>query len=195
MKSLSSSASIAAAPTAFLRTLALRVAAVLCILCFAQATDADEASALEQQVKAAFLFKFSGYVEWPRHAFPEPGSPLVIGVAGDDSLAAELTRVVGDRTMNGRTVAVRPIRSSEYPADLHVLFVGRSQLARLGELSAHPRPVLTVTDVAMGLDQGSVINFVTAGNRIRFEVSLDAAKRNALKIGAPLLSVAMRVQG
>lgn len=106
MKNSSSSASIVAAPTAFLRTLALRVAAVLCILCFAQAT-------------------------------------------GDDSLAAELTRVVGDRTMNGRTVAVRPIRSSEYPADLHVLFVGRSQLARLGELSAHPRPVLTVTDVAM----------------------------------------------
>jgi hypothetical protein len=192
MENLSSHASVSAASIAFLR--ALWLAAGLCIFC-ANPAGADEASALEQQVKAAFLFKFSGYVEWPQHAFPDPGSPLVIGVAGDDSLAEELTRVVGNRTMNGRTVAVRLIRSGESIADLHVLFVSRSQLARLGELSSHPRPVLTVTDVAMGLEQGSVINFLTAGNRIRFEVSLDAARRNALKIGAPLLSVAMRVQG
>lgn len=195
MENLSSRASVAAVSTALLRALALWVAAGLCIFCSASPAGADGASALEQQVKAAFLFKFSGYVEWPQHTFPQPDSPLVIGVAGDDSLAEELIRVVGNRTMNGRAVAVRLIRNGESLADLHVLFVSRSQLARLGELSSHPRPVLTVTDVAMGLDQGSVINFVTAGSRIRFEVSLDAAKRNALKIGAPLLSVAMRVQG
>lgn len=163
--------------------------------CAGNAFAAEESPQnLEQQVKAAFLFKFSGYVEWPQDAFAEPGSPLVIGVAGDDSLAQELGRVVANRTMNGRAVVVRQVRGGDDLAGIQMLFVGRSQIARLAELSAHPRPVLTVTDIAKGLEQGSVINFVTAGNRVRFEVSLDAAKRNTLKIGAPLLSVAMRVQ-
>ncbi|HEX7812814.1 MAG TPA: YfiR family protein [Burkholderiales bacterium] len=174
-----------------------RVAAAVLLLlgaCWAAMAADDSPESLEQQVKAAFLFKFIGYVEWPAEAFADPGSPLVIGVAGDDSLAQELGRVIARRTMNGRAVSVRQLRSGESLAGIHMLFASRSQLARLGELSAHPRPVLAVTDVAKGLEQGSAINFVTAGNRVRFEVSLDAAKRNGLKIGAPLLSVAMRVQ-
>ena len=163
--------------------------------CAGGAAAAEETpQSLEQKVKAAFLFKFSGYVEWPQHAFPEPGSPLVIGVAGDDAFAEELERVVANRTMNGRAVVIQKVRSGDDLSKNHVLFVSGSQLARLGELAVHPRPVLAVSDVAKGLDLGSVINFVPAGNRVRFEVSLDAARRNALKIAAPLLSVATRVQ-
>lgn len=173
-------------------------AAVLVMLLgvFATAASAADGSpqSLEQQVKAAFLFKFSGYVEWPQSAFAEPGSPLVIGVTGDEALAVELGRTVANRTMNGRSVSVRKLRADEDFSGVHMLFVGRSQLERLGELVTHPRPILTVTDVARGLEQGSIINFVTVGNRVRFEVALDSARRSALKIGAPLLSVAMRVQ-
>lgn len=175
-------------------TAALRFALVLAVFCACGLVSAQEASAPEQQIKAAYLFKFGGYVEWPQESFQDANSRIVIGVAGDPTLAEELEKVSANRNMNGRAVEVRQIRPGEEIGKVHILFVGRSQLALLGDLSSRPRPILTVTDVTKGLDQGSIINFVSAANRVRFEVSLDTAKRSSLKIGAPLLAVAMKVQ-
>ena len=155
----------------------------------------DNAQPLEQQVKAAYLFKFGGYVEWPANAFADAAAPLIIGIVADDALVREVTRAVGNRTINGRTVVVQSLRVAEPVAKVHILFVGRAQLPKSAELVASAHAALVVTDADRGLDQGGMINFVTADNRVRFEVSLDAAKRSGLKIGAPLLSVAMRVQG
>jgi len=169
----------------------------LCTLCAGASVAADESPQdIEQRVKAAFLFKFGGYVEWPERVFPRSDSPLVIGVAGADVLAEELSRITSGRTMNGRPVTVRRIRSGEQATGVHVLFVGRSEAGRLGELlpMTQGQPVLTVTETEKGLAQGSVINFVVVDNRVRFEVSLAAANRNGLRIGAPLLAVAQRVQ-
>jgi hypothetical protein len=158
------------------------------------AAQPQEGGPQEQQVKAAYLYKFGGYVEWPAEAFKDPGSPIVIGVAGDPAMAQEVGKVVGNRTVNGRSVEIREIRPGEDIGSPHILFVGKNQLSRIGGMASHPQPILIVTDAANGLEQGSIINFVTAGNRVRFEVSLDAAKRNTLKIAAPLLAVAMKVQ-
>jgi hypothetical protein len=169
----------------------------LCTLCAGASVAADESPQdIEQRVKAAFLFKFGGYVEWPERVFPRNDSPLVIGVAGADVLAEELSRIASGRTMNGRPVTVRRIRSGEPVTGVHVLFISRSEAGRLGELlpTTQGQPVLTVTETEKGLAQGSVINFVVADNRVRFEVSLAAANRNGLRIGAPLLAVAQRVQ-
>lgn len=154
----------------------------------------QEMAAQEQQVKAAYLYKFGGYVEWPEEAFDSTDSPVVIAVAGDAGLAEEIGRVVGKRTLIGRPVIVREVRPGDDIGRTHILFVARSQLSRMSQALAQPQPVLVVTDAANGLEQGSIINFVMAENRVRFEVSLEAAKRNSLKIAAPLLTVAMRVQ-
>jgi hypothetical protein len=96
--------------------------------------------------------------------------------------------------MNGRPVSVRRIGKGEPLTNLHILFVGRSELVRLNEIATQNRPILTVSDTDNGLAQGSVINFIIVDKRVRFEISLENAKRNKLKIGAPLLSVAMHVQ-
>lgn len=170
---------------------------VLFMLCAGQSFAADESPQdIEQRVKAAFLFKFGGYVEWPERVFPRSDSPLVLGVAGADVLAAELSRIASGRTMNGRPVVVRRVRGGEQVAGVHVFFISRSEAGRLGELLSltQEQPVLTVTETEKGLAQGSVINFVVADNRVRFEVSLESANRNGLRIGAPLLAVAQRVQ-
>jgi len=157
--------------------------------------DAEDSSqVLEQRVKAAFLFKFAGYVDWPDSLFSSKETPLVIGVAGADLLADELSQVIAGRTMNGRPVSVRRIGKGEPLTNLHILFVGRSELVRLNEIATQNRPILTVSDTDNGLAQGSVINFIIVDKRVRFEISLENAKRNKLKIGAPLLSVAMHVQ-
>ncbi|MEO6462671.1 MAG: YfiR family protein [Candidatus Eisenbacteria bacterium] len=155
----------------------------------------DTQTVLERRVKAAFLYKFAGYVDWPAPAFRGPGDPLVIGVIGDDALADELERLVQGRRSAGRLVQVRRIENTGEPGDVHLLFLGRSHAQRAGEAvqAIRQRPVLLVSESPGALQQGSMINFVIGEGRVRFEVDLDATKRNGLGLSSRLLTVARTV--
>jgi hypothetical protein len=152
-------------------------------------------TALERRVKAAFLYKFAGYVDWPAPAFHGAGDPLVIGVAGDDALADEIERLVQGRRSAGRVVQVRRIEDLAEPGNAHLLFIGRAQAHRIGEVvqAVRQRPVLLVSESPDALRQGSMINFVIDEGRVRFEVDLDAAQRNGLGLSSRLLTVARTV--
>ena len=157
--------------------------------CAAHAQGASEAT-----VKAAFLYKFAGYVEWPLAAFAQPESPLVIGVMGADEVASELEKLVPGREVNARRVAVRRVREGEPLRGVHLLFVGRAEPSLPAVLrSAQQQGVLAVTDAERGLEAGSAINFVQVDDRIGFEVSLEAAERSGLRISSRMLAVARRV--
>lgn len=149
----------------------------------------------EYQVKAAFLYKFLSFVEWPATAFQAADSPIVIGVLGAEPLAQELSRVVVARTINERTVSVRRFAVGDPVTGLHVLFVGRSQSARLAPVmtAASGHAVLTISEADDGPAPGSMINFVVADDKVRFDVVLYRAERAGLRISARLLSVARRV--
>jgi hypothetical protein len=151
---------------------------------------------LERNVKAAFLYKFLGYVEFPESAAPPVGEPLAIGVLGADDLAEELERIVSGRNMNGHALVVHKLRAGDNPARFHLLFIGDEESADGGKALAAVRqlPVLTVTDSERGLRQGSVINFRVIEDRVRFEVALDAAEKSNLKLSSRLLAVAAKVQ-
>lgn len=155
---------------------------------------AQNETALERQVKAAYLYKFSTFVEWPASSFARPDSPLVIGVADGDAFAAELERTVNGRTVNGHPLQVKRLKKGDAPAAVHILFIGDRSMAQ--ELLAQVRgqPVLTVSDRDDVYGMGSVINFVVANERLRFEVSLKAAASAGLHISARMLSAAYRVQ-
>lgn len=148
---------------------------------------------LEQQVKAAFLFRFLSFVEWPPQALGAPGTPLIIAVLGADDLHSELEKIVSGRMVNDRRVEVERVRVGERPIRAHVLFVGRnasSQLRRLAAISA----LLLVGESEGALEQGALINFVIHEDRVRFEVAPDEADRRGLRIGARVLSVALHVK-
>ena len=145
--------------------------------------DTDSATA-ERGIKAAFLYKFAGYVQWPEGTFARADAPVGIAVIGEDRLADELVPLVAARTVDGRPLAVRKQNDDDVPADIHILFIGRAEIA-----------VLIVTEAEGALAQGSVINFVVSGGRVRFEVSLDAAEKRRLKLSSRLLSVAQSVIG
>jgi hypothetical protein len=168
--------------------------AALAFVLGAGVCGAQDAS--EQEVKAVFLSKFAGYVEWPESAFPAPDAPVIIGVLGDDALAASLEQAVSGRSVNGRRMSVRRVKTGDATAGLHILFVGKAEGGRLGQIlrGASPRPVLTVTDSEGALDQGSVINFVVAERRVRFEISLQSAERSNLKLSSRLLAIATQVR-
>jgi hypothetical protein len=156
---------------------------------------AAELAEVETQVKAAYLYKFASYVEWPERTFANAGSPLQIGVVGADALADELAQLAVGRTTNGRPVIVRKLRGEDSISGLNVLFVGRSTPRRLTEIvaAAKGQSMLLVTETDEALAVGSMINFVVVDGKVRFEVAPRAAGQNNLSISARLLQAAYKV--
>jgi len=174
-----------------LRRYAVRAALLVCALTIMQPLQAAVFSA--DAVKAAFLYRFASYVEWPEDA---PDGPLVIAVSGADEVARQLSDLLPRMNVNGRPVEVRRVSNPAELDGVHILYVGPESLARTHALraAALDRPILIVTDDVKGLDSGGVINFVEAEHNVRFEISLLAADRARLKINSALLSVAARVE-
>jgi hypothetical protein len=184
------------------RPILLLQALVLCMALHAAAAAPDndatavpESTNVELAVKAAYLYKFLGYVEWPPAQFPRPDAPFVIGIAGNERLAGELERIATGRSVKGRRIAVRRMRTDEPLTGLHLLYVGPGDSARQAHLLklAQQRPILTVTDAGNAGEPG-IINFRVVDNRVRFEVALGAAQRSGLQLSSRLLSVALAVQ-
>jgi len=184
------------------RTVAVWMLACVAALCAgrglvppARAQSAVPAVPLERRVKAAFLYKFLGYTDFPATAFADAATPLTIGVIGADDLAVELARVVAGRTVNNRAIEVRDLREADAGARVHLLFVGGADPQRVGRIVRQASgAMLVVTECENGLQLGSVINFRIVDERVRFDVSLDAAERNGIKLSSRLLTVANRVQ-
>ena len=154
-----------------------------------------DAQADEYRVKAAFLYKFGSYIEWPSGTFARADSPVAIGVMGADALADELAQIVSGRNVNGRPVLVRRLRPGDPIAGLHVLFIGGVDRGRLAEIlaAAKGQALLTVTESEEGLELGSMINFVVVENKVRFDVAPPPSESDNLKISARLLGVARKV--
>jgi hypothetical protein len=175
--------------SALARWLAALALAGAAAFAHAQATEAVTASS----VKAAFLYKFAGYVEWPASDFPAPDAPFVIGVMRDDAVAAELERLVPGRSVASHPVAVRRIRPGEALRGVRLLLVGGDEPDRAIIREAQRQGVLVVTESPDGLAAGAAINFVLAEDHVGFEVSLASAQKSGHRISARMLAVARRV--
>lgn len=177
------------------KTLVLACGLAAAVVPGASAAGAAETVSVERNVKAAFLYKFLSYVEYPA-AQLAPDAPYVIGVAHADEVAAELTRITEGRNVNNHPVQVRVLRSGDSLAGLHLVFIGAGDSGQLTTLlrGAQKSGALSVTEAPDALQLGSVINFRLVDNRVRFEVSVEAAERHNLKLSSRLLSVAYAVQ-
>jgi len=147
----------------------------------------------EHEVKAAFLYKFLSFVEWPAQSFARAGAPLVIGVVGADDVHFALQEIVPGRSAQGRPLELRKLKDGERPAGVHMLFVGRAAAASLPKLPAQPG-LLVVSETEGALEQGAMINFLRVEDRVRFEVAPEAAERRGLRISSRMLAVAQQVR-
>lgn len=148
----------------------------------------------EDEIEAAFVYRFAGFVSWPAGT-PGPAQ-FTVAVLDDDAVASDLERMLARSRLQGRPTQVRRITAISQLGDAQILFIGESDESRLKRWLAQVanRPVLVVTSQPGGLDDGSTINFLVT-DRVRFEISLAAARRARLNISAELLSVATRVEG
>jgi hypothetical protein len=161
--------------------------------------QAQESRPFDYRVKAAFLYNFGKFVEWPAAAFASTNAPLVIGVLGGDPFHGDCERIVANKTINGHPVIVRQIShpgaAGQAPgySDLkscHILFINASESDNLPDIldALKGASVLTVTD---DLDHfaasGVIINFVIENGSVHFEINDDAARRAGMKISSKLL--------
>ncbi len=149
---------------------------------------------LEADIKAAFLYHFGAYVDWPPGTFGGAGDPLVIGVT-DAEVLEPLVEIVRTRTIRNRPLSVKRIRSIDDLSRVHMLYVSDKtdpDSAAAYLRSVRGQPVLTVTDSAY--TGNAVLTFVIDQDRVRFDVSLPLAESSDLRVSARLLSVARRVE-
>jgi hypothetical protein len=150
-------------------------------------------SGSEYDVKAAFLYKFASFVEWPSEA---SNPPLCICVLGQDPFGPSLDRIVRDKSVNGRPFLIRRQRPGEGAGDCHILFIAGSERSRLKQIldSRQGEPVLTVSDVPGFCESGGGINLALAENRVRLEINPAAVQRAGLQVSSRLLSLARLVR-
>ncbi|HWM90554.1 MAG TPA: YfiR family protein [Thermoanaerobaculia bacterium] len=171
--------------------------AILAALLLAGPVTPAAAQTPEYDLKAAFLYNFVKFVEWPEDAFDGERAPVAICVFGEDPFGRTLDAVIqGERVGERRLVVQRP-DSLDDLKDCHVLFVSRSERERMREVldEVEGRPVLTVSDTDGFLRAGGVINFVPEGSKVRFRINPEAAERGGLRISSKLLRLAMTPGG
>jgi hypothetical protein len=149
------------------------------------------------QVKAAILFKFSNYVEWPAESFAATNSPIVVAILGDAAVAADFVKITAGKTVNGRALILKPVTAADAVTnDCHILFVSTSVKPSAELLTRlQGNSILTVGDGDDFLKQGGAIRLVRREENIRLEINLAAADQSRLKISSKLLSVADVVRG
>lgn len=157
---------------------------------------AHEPSPLESQVKAAMLYKFLGYVDWPPEAFASPELPYRIYVLGSTDIEQELRTITESRTVNERPIKVLRVRNPRRIRNPHMVFVSRHSEEYLPQLveMAEQQNFLIVTESDDGLAPGGVINLRLVDGRVGFDVSLPEAHKSQIKLSARLLAVASSVQ-
>jgi hypothetical protein len=168
------------------------VAGVLCGQ-HSAAGQGDGFISREYPLKALFLYNFGGYVEWPDEAFASDSHPFVIGILGSAPLEGTLREIALTRTVAARRIVVKQFVSLDALEPCHVLFVARNvqpHHERQVLESLRGKPVLIVGESSGFAARGGCVNFYIESNKIRFEINLEAAKQQQLRMSAKLLALA-----
>jgi hypothetical protein len=151
----------------------------------------------EYRLKAAFLFHFAQFVEWPSNSSGAADASLVFCVAGEDPFGGDLERTLQGKAVAGKSIQVRHIRQGRDSKGCQLLFIGTNESERIREFIASVKdmPVLTVGESDDFLQLGGIIQFCKEDRKVRFEVNQDAAARAHLNISSRLLLLAKNVIG
>lgn len=143
-------------------------------------------------MKAAFLFNFAKFVEWPTSAFRGDSTALHIAILGDDPFGPILDRIVENKTLNGRTFKVDRYLDMANIKNCQVLYIGHSQERWLTKIlaQAQQKQILTVGESTDFLKAGGIIRLLTIGNKVRFEIEPEVAAASGLVISSRLLKLA-----
>lgn len=157
---------------------------------------AQDSVTKEYQIKAAYLYNFAKFVDWPAQRFANDQSPLVIGVFGQNPFGDELQAIARNHKINGREIVIKPVATVAEAGAVHLLFFSAAEDGHVVETLAGLKgaAVLTVGESEKFTAAGGMITFVREADKVRFEINTAAAEQQGLKISAQLLKLARPVQ-
>jgi hypothetical protein len=163
---------------------------------FLGSSFAQGASPTEYELKAAYLYNFSRFIEWPSPADPSQ-QEFNICVFGQDPFGRALNTVLDDKTIAGRNVKTKRMVNLEDIGQCQILFISTSEQKHLKQIltTLDGASILTVSDMPEFNDRGGMMQFVWEGNRVRFAVNLPIARKAGLVLSSELLKVAVSVKG
>jgi len=157
--------------------------------------NCEAQSATEYQVKAAYLFNFIRFVEWPEASTAEAQSKWTIGVVGNSPIAEELSKLVESKNILGRELQVKTFQATDNLRGCNILFISESEKKHLPGILAGLRgsSVMTVADMEHFIDAGGMVQFVVEDARVRISIDVGATGRARLKVSSKLLALARNV--
>ncbi len=165
-------------------------------VCFSLSAPTSAQTVEESRVKAAYLYNFAKFVDWPSGVFRNPNDPAVICVVGDERTRDVLESAVIGKKANGRPVEARVPQSSAEFKSCQVLFIGFSDKERIAQVldGLHGSSVLTVGQSGHFIQLGGMINLALNNATIELEIDPEASNAVGLKISSRLLVVARLVK-
>lgn len=156
------------------------------------ASGGGEAAPSEPQMKAAFLLNFPKYVEWPEDSLPEPGSPIIVAIFGDETVAEEFAALSNGKSIDGHPIKLIRNPTTEQCLECQILFIGADEARKTSEIIKLLKcaSVLTVGESEQFMEQGGMINLARRERRIVLEVNLEATRQTELKISSKLMALA-----
>jgi len=155
---------------------------------------ADQSISREYQLKAAFLYSFTKFVNWPAARFADENSPIVIGVLERNPFGDELEKIVKGRRVNGRAILVKLINTADEVSAVHLLFVPTGKEITVPAAAWRNASVVAVGESERFAALRGTITFVLEGTKVRFAINLESAEQSGLTISAELLKLAVDVR-
>jgi hypothetical protein len=153
-------------------------------------------AATEYQVKAAYLYNFGRFIEWPARPTSPSSDDFLVCVLGQDPFGDTLDHAIAGANIGTRHVLARRIAKPDETGGCQILFISASEERQLAPIvnAVSKSAVLTVSDIPNFTRRGGMIQFVTEGNRVRFEINLTPADAAGLAVSSDLLKVAVGVR-
>jgi len=152
-------------------------------------------SLTEYQVKAAYLFNFLKFVEWPADAPADPQAKWVIGIVGESPVGSELSRIAEGKNVLGRNLQVRKFQATDNLRGCNILFISESERKHVPLILAALRgsSVMTVADMDRFIESGGMVELQMDDARVRVIIDVGATDRAHLKVSSKLLALARAV--
>lgn len=154
--------------------------------------SAQTSTTREYQIKAAFVFNFTQFVEWPAQSFSTPQSPAVIGIIGKDPFGNYLEETIAGETINKHPLVIQHFNTVEEVTNCHILFVNINDKAKLQSIieKLKGKSILTISDNNSFTKLGGMIRLYTRDDKINIQVNLEETKAGNLTISSKLLKLA-----
>lgn len=153
----------------------------------------SEIEAGEYQIKAAYLYNFIKFVEWPDSVFTDPEEPIVLGILGHDPFGNEIDQMLANKLVKGRSVVIKRYNRNDVINDCHLLFISdseKSYLSHLLQTKLGNSPILNIGDMDNYTESGGMVQFITQNDNIHFAINLKAVNKSGIVMSSRLLKLA-----